>query len=96
MGCRSDISGDEIAPLISSHVDRECGIGVDFGLFPGGVTGFWVLHIWSECYLDLPLFVVDACQVAVDDGVVGTEVEGAQVRRHSSVRRNMQTSVTSG
>ena len=47
------------------------------------------------CYLDLPLFVVDACQVSVDDGVVGAEVQGAQVRRHGSVRINMQTSVTS-
>ena len=40
---------------------------------------------------DLPLFIVHACQVAVNDGVVGTEVEGAQVRRHSSERKNMQT-----
>ena len=78
MGCRSDISGDEIAPLISSHDDGKCGIGMNFGLFPGGVSGFRVLHIWRElCYLDLPLFVVDACQVSVDDGVVGAEVQGA-------------------
>ena len=78
MGCRSDISGDEIAPLISSHDDGKCGIGMNLGLFPGGVTGFRALHIWRElCYLDLPLFVVDACQVSVDDGVIGTEVQGA-------------------
>ena len=37
--------------------------------------------------IDLPLLVVDACQVPVDDGVVGAEVQGAQVGGHSPATR---------
>ena len=35
---------------------------------------------------NLPLLVIDAREVAVDDGVVRAEVEGAQVGRNSSER----------
>ena len=36
-----------------------------------------------------PLLVVDACQVPVDDSVVGTEVQGAQVGGHGPATRKM-------
>ena len=35
----------------------------------------------------LPLFVVDACEIPVHDGVVGAEVEGAEVGCHSPEKK---------
>jgi hypothetical protein len=32
----------------------------------------------------LPLFVIDTCQVAMDDGVIGAQIKCPQISSHSS------------
>ena len=38
---------------------------------------------------DLPLLVVDASEIAVNDGVVGTQVERSQVRSNRSTKTKL-------
>jgi len=47
----------------------------------------------SQLIMNLPLFIVDTCQVAVYNSMVRTEVEGSQVRCHCPVRPHTVTHI---